>query len=221
MLSSPENSKPYIHRSATRYPVGVRVRSRELPAYQATSVDVSSEGIQLATASPVSVGKTMRLEIDLDDTRKAVSCLAIVRWSKITSPYKAGLEFTRIEPAQVRDLLSFLEVHETQSPAAQRPLLSFSAFTSESDLVVETEAWLENVVLEGDRLYLTLDTEDGQACWIFEQVELPQQEALSGQLSRLLIRPLEGERFEYQFIGHSGDLHLHLSAGKPYRQAAA
>lgn len=210
-----------IERRNQRHPVSFRVRSRALPHFQATTVNISRCGVQLKTASALPVGECFSLELELEEHTEPLECQAVVRWSKLSNPYHAGLEFLDLEPAKADRLCRFLERHSGQNSIANDEATRLIRFIGHSDVMVPVEAHLKNVVCLGDRLSLALDCGEQTDSWVFDDAQLLTPEVIEGPLSHLLIRPLSRSRFEYMFLGPSGTLQLSLSAAQPYRRGVA
>lgn len=207
-------------RRGQRRPVSIRVRSRELPDFQATSVDVSLYGIQLMAAAPLPVGRTLPLELELRG-EAPIECRATVRWSRLTSPFLVGLEFERLDHSRLGRLMNFLQERtgENTMVAPEEPVLTL--FVTHRDVMVSVEADLKNIVWHGDQLTLSLEEEGEAESWVFDEARLLVPEVVEGPLSGLLVRALSEDRFEYLFLGPSGLVYLCLSAAKPYRRLLA
>lgn len=84
-------------RRVPRLKAPLRVISRSLPGYLATSVDISSGGIQIRTRLPLDVGEELPLSLDLPGSPLLVHCPVRVVWSHAgVHGYTAGCMF--LEP---------------------------------------------------------------------------------------------------------------------------
>ncbi len=144
-------------RKHPRFPVGVRVRSPQLPDYMALTEDLSVEGAQLQVSGPVRVGEELQLELDLDGGFAPVRTLARVCWSRLSSPWRAGVAFVRIEDEGQADLRAFLgqrygdfEPPGDDGPPADVPDQS----------MLRKHAFLHSSYDDGDAVILKLITED-------------------------------------------------------------
>lgn len=88
-------------RTAPRYDVRLRVRSPELPGYQAMAIDFSPTGAQLELSGPVESGRQFELHFDLDGYRRdSIECLAQVAWcEQKQNQWQGGFRFVQTGPA--------------------------------------------------------------------------------------------------------------------------
>lgn len=81
-------------RVAPRQRASLIVRSPDLPGFRATTVDVSSSGLRLATAGPVEVGVRLRMEIDgREPSQRATDLSGVTVWSsrRADDAYQVGI----------------------------------------------------------------------------------------------------------------------------------
>lgn len=126
---APQEAVPYLaqlfappeKRRSPRYPRTLRVSSRE--GFSGWSIDISQEGLRFETQSGLSLGQSVRIQLDLDDafdTRLEVS--ADVRWCApaLTEGWiVAGLEYHDVNPGcpDYHRYERFLErLAQTESP---------------------------------------------------------------------------------------------------------
>ncbi len=96
-----------ILRSRPRHSVHLRVRSREIPGFQATATDLSASGAQLEDVQgAVPSGTQMVLHIDLEGWRKASlsSPAEVVRCRRKGQGYELGLRFLHPTPEAAREM---------------------------------------------------------------------------------------------------------------------
>lgn len=155
-LDTQEGDPELQLRRDPRFPVGVRVRSGGLPDYMALTEDLSVGGAQLQVLGPVRVGEELELEIDLDGAVAPVRALARVCWSRMSSPWRAGLSFLRFEGDGAAALARFLsdpcgfERVEAPTPGAKAP----------DGSMLRRHAYLHSSYEDGDAVILKLITED-------------------------------------------------------------
>jgi serine/threonine-protein kinase len=103
---------PTEQRREPRYPCRFKVTSPDLPTYQAISANVSSHGLALLTAGPVTVGRKVTLRLDFDDDRFTfVICRNIVRWCLYPSEgsHQIGTELSEINPEHAATLQGYVD----------------------------------------------------------------------------------------------------------------
>ena len=97
-------------RRSVRYPISLRVMSRELPGFGAVTVDMSNHGARLACHGQVAEGAMVRLTLELDvgSMHSHLPVPAKCIWSRPDARGKGhivGVEFCDMEPA-AHDLLT-------------------------------------------------------------------------------------------------------------------
>lgn len=101
-------------RGGDRHASHIRVRSRALPGFRATAVDLSRTGAQLEVSGPVQAGSRMELDLDTEGFRhELVRCPAEVMWcrSQDGQRWRAGFHFlptTATQQEQLEELAAFL-----------------------------------------------------------------------------------------------------------------
>ena len=79
-------------RDSHRERASLPVRSPDLPNFRGTTVDISSNGLRLATAGPVAVGVRLRLEIDgRDASQSDVSGVTVWSSRRADNDYQVGV----------------------------------------------------------------------------------------------------------------------------------
>ena len=107
------NDVGILARRGPRYPICLKGRSRELPGFAATTMDLSQFGARVAVREPVDVGTSVRLTLELDiraaDPQLTVAAKAVwCRRNVNGSGYALGLEFGD-EQAANEQLQSYLK----------------------------------------------------------------------------------------------------------------
>lgn len=100
---------PEPQRVAPRLQVGLRVRSEQIPGFSALTRNLSAQGMQVLTDTPMSVGETIDLALDLDGDREALVLTAVVRWCKMNPPCRSGLLFLDMTPESKQSLTEYLQ----------------------------------------------------------------------------------------------------------------
>lgn len=143
-----------IQRTEPRLQGRFRVRSRDLPGYQALTEDYSRTGVQLETENELTLSSRLRLEFDFDrEDLENFSCLAQVVW---TSPapdgrhFRSGLTFlpqseqeqillartaTVLQARSAQDLEALLEEAKKLDPERAQ---TFARVRQQKDLAVAT-----------------------------------------------------------------------------------
>lgn len=81
-------------RGEPRVPAVVRTMSRDLPGYQAVTVDLSQSGLQLATRLPLEIGERISVSIDLPQNELLVHSRIEVMWTRSNEGrYLSGCRF--------------------------------------------------------------------------------------------------------------------------------
>lgn len=144
-------------RKHPRFPVGVRVRSPQLPDYMALTEDLSVEGAQLQISGAVRVGDELELELDIDGGVAPVRVLARVCWSRMSSPWRAGVSFLRIDEEGQSDLRAFLaqRYEDFEPPESESKEVSYP-----DQSMLRKHAFLHSSYDDGDAVILKLITED-------------------------------------------------------------
>lgn len=96
---------PRLHRR-------LRVLSKHLPGFKATSLDISRSGMRLEVSEPVPLDKAVHLTVDLDDaSATTIEIEGVTRWCapKVQSPNALlGVEFTEMPPSAEFALIDFI-----------------------------------------------------------------------------------------------------------------
>ncbi len=98
-----------------RVPWTLRVLSRDLPNYQATTLDIGPGGLSLHTRLPLDPGEELPLSLDLPDSVLLVHCRLRILWSRpLEQGYAAGGRFLFV-PARLEQALEGLELRPVQA----------------------------------------------------------------------------------------------------------
>ena len=173
-------------RRSPRFPVGVRVRSPQLPDFMALTEDLSVEGAQLQLSGPVRVGEELQMELDLDGGYAPVRVLARVCWSRLSFPWRAGVAFLRIAEDGQADLRSFLgqrygelSSQERETDRAERPDHS----------MLRKQAFLHSSYDDGDAVILKLITEDEVMELRFSKPRVLQADLVTQMVGNIVTQP--------------------------------
>ena len=178
----------YQWRETSRTPLGVRVRSPQLPDFSALTEDLSLEGAQLQTTGPVQVGDEIDFYIDLDNGFPTVAGTARVCWSRLTQPWRAGLAFQEFDPESQSNLKNYLSQRQTESGL---PGLTDDPNPAEDfePSVLEKMALLQSSFDEGDTLVLQLLTSDEGMEIRFPGAKVMQSNLATQLVSRIVTQP--------------------------------
>ena len=204
----------YQWRQNQRYPLGVRVRSPQLPEYSALTEDLSTEGAQLNTTAPLRVGEDIEIYLDLDNGFPAVRGMGRVCWSKMTQPWKAGVVFTELEPESQHVLQAYLSQRYGESVL---PGLSVeSDMDSEHEpSVLEKMALLQSSFDEGDVLVLKLLTNDEVMEIRFPGAKVLRSDLSSQLVSRIVTLPTPKGPTRTALVDPNGTTLVELESGSP------
>jgi hypothetical protein len=210
----PESSLPsYQWRQADRYPIGVRVRSPRLPEYTALTDDLSAEGAQLSPGGPLQVGDEIELHLDLDCGFPALCVLGRVCWSKLTTPWRAGVAFVDLQPEQQRVLTSYL----SQRQGDDVPGLA----TADSEPrgieapTLEKLAYLQSSFDDGDTLVLNLLTHDEVVEIRFQNARVLQTNLCSQLVGNILSKPTPDNTTRTLLIDPHGTTLIEIESAAP------
>ncbi len=111
-----------------RHEVSLRVRSRQLPGFQAITLDLSRSGCQLETEKPLKVGSTLELDFEFDQEELPnFRCQALVVSAEADPDRRnratAGLTFLPRTPQEQTDLARMATVIGARSQADLEDLL--------------------------------------------------------------------------------------------------
>lgn len=146
-------------RRTRRVPAVVRARGSELPGFTALTHDLSMEGVQLATAGPLEVGRTLELWLDLEHSTRVT---ARVCWTRMAAPFHAGLAFEPLSRHAHHALREYLDLVTGEGSAAvSRP---------DAEAPAEAGGSLQRCRHEGDTVWVELCTAAGVFAYRFDQV---------------------------------------------------
>lgn len=205
------------HGSLRRWPrlqIGIRARSQELPGFSALTRDLCLYGVQLIVESPLSVGQTISLTLDLDDDLGPLHVEAYIRWCKMTTPGLAGLQFTELAPEQAARLKHYLAARSQPDEVIPRLTESLSAVT-QTETTVLTAAYLRDAYLEEDRLVIQLEEEHEIIEFRFLAPTVHHSKVEPGPLSALRTEALTDDLIKFTFYNDEGVLILELDALSP------
>lgn len=206
---------PGVIRREARLEVGLRVRSEALPGFAALSQDLSPNGLQLTSDSPLPVGHRLNLTLDLDDDLGPLQVNAVVRWTKITAPCYSGLLFTGMEAEQKRRLVEYLE--SRANPDRVVPRLSGSEDSAPvASQTGGTCLQITDGYRDRDDVILILRSQEECMTFRFRAAQV-KTSAIDGQwISEIRNQPLGAEKSLYTFLGVDGATVFELeAAGEP------
>ncbi|MCA9795063.1 MAG: PilZ domain-containing protein [Candidatus Eremiobacteraeota bacterium] len=153
----------YPLRGEPRLPISLRARSQWFPNFEALTVDLTAQGVQLLTHAPLKPGDELALSLDLDNGLEPVELLGTVCWSRMTAPFKAGLSLQPQDARQQARLHSYLET------------VTQDAFATPMAAVLEPDrlrqaAYLQTFYREGRQVWLSLYTHEEAMHYEFDSV---------------------------------------------------
>ncbi len=203
----------YQWRQTPRFPVGVRVRSPQLPEFSALTEDLSAEGAQLNTAGPLHVGDEIELYLDLDTGFPSVRTTARVRWSKMTAPWRAGVSFSDLDAAGQRAILGFLAQRY-----GQKVLPGLTPDQVQSDVepaVLEKVALLHSSFDDGDFLVLKLVTHDEVMELRFRHAQVMQSNLTSQLVARIATQAMAEGSVRTWLVDPNGTTLVEIDSASP------
>lgn len=90
----------------------MRVSSRDLPGFTATTEDISLSGARITTRKPLEKGARLEIKVDLDDASlPPLRLQALVRWNahKADGSFHSGLEFESTTELQLKTIQRFID----------------------------------------------------------------------------------------------------------------
>lgn len=211
----------YPLRSQSRLPISLRARSQWLPNFEALTVDLTAEGTQLLTHAPLRPGDELALSLDLDNGLGPVELRGVVRWSRMTPPFRAGLSLEPADSRQRARLEAYLE--SLNQEAFATPINAHS----EPDRLRQA-AYLQTFYREGRQVWMSLYTHEEAMHYEFDQVcSLSHNPDLRWihSLERLTDGPavaeaqarceLESPLAVHRFLGADGELVLEVVGPDP------
>ena len=203
-------------RSVPRIAISVRVQSRSLPDFFATTLDLAQNGMQLQISEPLVVGDDLDFSLHLPN-RKKVSGRGRVRWSSRAKPSRAGIEFLELPYEQGCELHHFLRERPQKTIEPDSQLAGEEQTKLHHQL--ELEVQLVEAIQQEEALVITLLEEEEPVQWLF-----PNPTRIQGQIQRdvlgsLQVRPRDSERFEFSFLGPGRRPILKFNSQMPERSA--
>ncbi len=204
----------YQWRQSPRYPIGVRVRSPQLPEYAALTEDLSAEGAQLSTSGPLQVGDEIELYLDLDEGFPAVRGLGRVCWSQMTQPWRAGISFSDLDPESQSVLHAYLSRRYGESvlpglAGESQPETGFEPS------VLEKMALLQSSFDEGDALVLKLLTNEEVMEIRFRGARVLQSDLSSQLVSRIITLQTPEGPTRTALVDPNGATLVEIESGAP------
>jgi hypothetical protein len=194
----------YQWRITPRFPIGVRVRSPQLPEFSALTEDLSPDGAQLQLAGPLNVGDEIELFLDLDSGFPSVHCVGRVCWTRLTQPCRAGIAFLGMEGDGQAQLRSYLAERSEESvlpglvaETVEQPELEAS--------VLEKLAFLQSSFNEGETLVLSLLTNDEVMEVRFPLAEVMSTNVTSRLVSRIITQETPEKRTRTWLLDPDGN----------------
>lgn len=202
----------YQWRQSPRYPLGVRVRSPQLPEFNALTEDLSAEGAQLNTSGPLQVGEEIEIFLDLDEGFPALRGVGKVCWSKMTQPWKAGVSFTELDPESQGVLRAYLAQRYGESVL---PGLAVDQEPEFEPSVLEKMALLQSSFDDGEALVLKLLTNDEVMEIRFQNARVLQSDLSSQLVSRIVSLPLPEGPTRTALVDPNGATLVEIESGSP------
>lgn len=205
----PELRRPEEIRQSERVRVAVTFESDLLPGFQGKTVDLSKNGVQIQTPSPLEVRESVEIRLDLEDEPEPLQLWASVRWTRLGRPFYSGLQFLGVTAGQKTRLERFLD--NCQESAHPRGSHSLCSPESESSVVLEN-VYLEDVYRKEDDLILRLLQEYSVIEHRFLNPHLTRTVCRQVSVRRVLSRRTPNGTVEYTYLGVDGRPVLQLNA---------
>ena len=204
-------------RMAPRVKVRLRVRSVQLPGYTALTIDISRTGMQVEANEPLQVGTELPLIVDFDGDADDVSLSlsAVVRWSQLNAPHRAGLQFVNLTPQNSHKLHQFL--HQRDDLERALPSLNLSSRPdADSEAGIPQILKLVDAYQEADRLLLTTLGVEQEVRYEFVRPRILSSKLEHGTLIyRMESEPVGPQTHRFRWLNLDGEPVLELEGASP------